>query len=107
MLKPNLLDSELIVIATKNSGKVKEFAHALQKLGKRTASLLDYPEIANIEDGESFAANARIKAKTAGDALGVPVLADDSGLRVEALLGAPGVSALLLVTLGKVASRQR
>ncbi|MBH5317196.1 RdgB/HAM1 family non-canonical purine NTP pyrophosphatase [Paenibacillus sp. GSMTC-2017] len=81
-----------IVVATKNSGKVKEFAHALEKLGKRITSLYDYPQIADIvEDGDTFAANARIKAKTTGDILGVPVLADDSGLRVEALGGEPGV----------------
>lgn len=83
---------EQILIATKNAGKVKEFAHALQKLGKTVASLNDYPTFPDIvEDGDTFAANARIKAKTAGDEFQVPVLADDSGLRVEALNGAPGV----------------
>ncbi|WP_419872154.1 RdgB/HAM1 family non-canonical purine NTP pyrophosphatase [Candidatus Pristimantibacillus sp. PTI5] len=92
MTKHSVLSHEIIVVATKNAGKVKEFAHALQKLGKETASLLDYPQIPDIvEDGETFAANARIKAKTTGDALGVPVLADDSGLRVAALGGEPGV----------------
>ncbi|GKU75753.1 non-canonical purine NTP pyrophosphatase [Paenibacillus sp. L3-i20] len=86
------LSGDIIVVATKNSGKVKEFAHALEKLGKRMTSLYDYPEIPDIvEDGDTFAANARIKAKTTGDLLGVPVLADDSGLRVEALGGDPGV----------------
>lgn len=89
---PSILSHETIVIATKNAGKVKEFAHALEKLGKKTASLLDYPQIPDIiEDGVTFAENARIKAMTTGDALGVPVLADDSGLRVEALNGEPGV----------------
>lgn len=89
----NLLSaSSVIVIATKNKGKVKEFAHALEKLGKGVSSLHDYPEIPDIpEDGDTFAANARIKAKATGDALGVPALADDSGLRVEALGGRPGV----------------
>ncbi|WP_053374755.1 RdgB/HAM1 family non-canonical purine NTP pyrophosphatase [Paenibacillus sp. FJAT-27812] len=92
MAKHSILSHEVIVVATKNAGKVKEFAHALQKLGKETASLLDYPQIPDIvEDGDTFAANARIKAKTTGDALGVPVLADDSGLRVFALGGDPGV----------------
>lgn len=89
----NVLSGQsVIVVATKNKGKVKEFAHALEKLGKGVSSLLDYPEIPDIpEDGDTFAANARIKAKAAGDALGVPALADDSGLRVEALGGRPGV----------------
>lgn len=83
---------DTIVVATKNAGKVREFAHALGKLGKQTASLLDYPQIGDIiEDGVTFAENARIKAKTAGDALGIPVIADDSGLRVAALNGDPGV----------------
>ncbi|WP_138752433.1 RdgB/HAM1 family non-canonical purine NTP pyrophosphatase [Paenibacillus sinopodophylli] len=92
MSKHQILLHEKIVVATKNVGKVKEFAHALQKLGKETLSLIDYPEIPDIvEDGDTFAANARIKAKTTGDALGVPVLADDSGLRVAALGGDPGV----------------
>lgn len=82
----------VIVIATQNAGKVKEFAHALDKLGKTVVSLHDYPDIPDIvEDGDTFAANARIKAKTTGDAIGVPALADDSGLRVEALDGEPGV----------------
>lgn len=84
--------SEQLLIATKNEGKVKEFTHALNKLGKKVVSLNDYPAFPDIvEDGDTFAANARIKAKTAGDAFQVAVLADDSGLRVEALNGAPGV----------------
>lgn len=88
----SILSHQVIVIATKNAGKVKEFAHALQKLDKTVESLYDYPQIPDIvEDGDTFAANARIKAKTTGDTLGVPVLADDSGLRVMALGGDPGV----------------
>jgi XTP/dITP diphosphohydrolase len=91
-MRHSILNHDVIVIATKNAGKVKEFAHALQKLDKSVESLLDYPQIPDIvEDGDTFAANARIKAKTTGDALGVPVLADDSGLRVTALNGDPGV----------------
>lgn len=81
-----------IVIATKNSGKVKEFAHAFAKLGVDVKSLLDYPDIPDIpEDGSTFVENAKIKAKAAADILNVPVLADDSGLTVDALDGAPGV----------------
>lgn len=91
-MKHSILSHAVIVVATKNAGKVKEFAHALQKLDKSVESLLDYPQIPDIvEDGDTFAANARIKAKTTGDILGVPVLADDSGLRVAALNGDPGV----------------
>lgn len=91
-MKHSILNHAVIVVATKNAGKVKEFAHALQKLDKSVESLLDYPQIPDIvEDGDTFAANARIKAKTTGDILGVPVMADDSGLRVAALNGDPGV----------------
>ncbi|MGO4108002.1 XTP/dITP diphosphatase [Paenibacillus sp. YAF4_2] len=81
-----------ILIATKNQGKVKEFAHAFEKLGRTVVSLNDYPAFPDIvEDGDTFSANARIKAKAAGDAFQVTVLADDSGLRVASLDGAPGV----------------
>lgn len=82
----------VIVVATRNQGKVREFAHALAFLGKPIKSMYDYPEVPDIvEDGETFADNARKKAKTAGDILGQPVLADDSGLCVDLLDGAPGV----------------
>ncbi|MGU3473056.1 RdgB/HAM1 family non-canonical purine NTP pyrophosphatase [Paenibacillus sp. D51F] len=84
--------SGLVVVATGNPGKVKEFAHAFASLGLEVRSLKDYegmPEI--VEDGDSFAANARIKAGQIGRLLGIPVLADDSGLCVDALGGAPGI----------------
>lgn len=81
-----------IVIATRNPGKAREFAHAFAALEVAVKSLLDYPSIPDIpEDGSTFADNARIKAKTASELLGVPALADDSGLCVDALDGAPGV----------------
>jgi len=81
-----------IVIATRNPGKLKEFQHALQTEDTLVVSLLEYPSIPDIiEDGDTFVANARKKAKTTALALGVPVLADDSGLCVDALDGAPGV----------------
>ncbi|MCM3700425.1 XTP/dITP diphosphatase [Paenibacillus macerans] len=87
-----MIEGPIIVVATRNQGKVREFAHALEPLNKQVQSLADYPDIPDIvEDGETFAENARKKAKTAGDHLGHPVLADDSGLCVERLGGAPGV----------------
>lgn len=85
-------EANAIVIATKNEGKAREFAHALAPLGLAVRTLAGddrVPEI--VEDGATFADNARKKARVAGDALGVPVLADDSGLEAEALGGAPGV----------------
>ncbi|ANE47131.1 purine NTP phosphatase [Paenibacillus swuensis] len=86
------LASKRILVATKNKGKVQEFAHAFAALGIETASLLDYPGIPDIvEDGDTFAANAEIKARAIANTFSLPVLADDSGLCVDALEGAPGV----------------
>lgn len=88
----NPFKETVIVVATKNQGKVKEFAHALSELGGTVKSMYDYPDLPEVvEDGDTFAANARKKAKTVGDLLGKPVLADDSGLCVDKLGGAPGV----------------
>ncbi|WP_339817229.1 XTP/dITP diphosphatase [Paenibacillus sp. FSL R7-0216] len=87
-----MIEGPVVIVATRNAGKVKEFAHALAPLGKEVQSLADYPEAPEVEeDGTTFAENARKKAKMVGDALGRPVLADDSGLCVDQLDGAPGV----------------
>ncbi|WP_166240409.1 non-canonical purine NTP pyrophosphatase [Paenibacillus turpanensis] len=88
MSEPN----KVIVVATRNAGKVKEFAHAFAELGVAVRSLADYPEAPEVvEDGATFADNALKKAKTIAEALGVAALADDSGLCVDELDGAPGV----------------
>jgi XTP/dITP diphosphohydrolase len=80
-------------IATGNPGKVQEFAALLAPRGIRVRSLKDLgeraPEI--VEDGETFADNALKKATVLSRALGIPVIADDSGLCVDALDGRPGV----------------
>ncbi|MBN3525617.1 XTP/dITP diphosphatase [Paenibacillus apiarius] len=84
--------SNTIIIATQNKGKLKEFQLAFSPLGKQVLSMADFPHIPDIEeDGETFAENALKKAKTMAEALSLPVLADDSGLCVERLGGAPGV----------------
>ncbi len=81
-----------IVIATRNAGKLKEFQTALQTDDRQVVSLLDYPAIEDIvEDGDTFSANSHKKAKETAEQLQVQVLADDSGLCVERLDGAPGV----------------
>lgn len=81
-----------IVIATGNPGKAKEFEHMFAPLGFAVKTLLDYPEIADIEEtGTTFEENAVIKATTAAKLLHLPVIADDSGLAVAALNGEPGV----------------
>ncbi|MBP2000443.1 XTP/dITP diphosphohydrolase [Paenibacillus shirakamiensis] len=83
---------QVLIVATGNSGKVKEFVHALSSQDTIVKSMADYPDIPEvIEDGLTFAENARKKAKTVGDVLGLRVLADDSGLCVDQLEGRPGV----------------
>lgn len=81
-----------VVIATRNAGKVKEFAPIFEAKGMAVKSLLDFAGIPDIvEDGATFAENALIKASFTARRLGVPVVADDSGLCVDRLGGAPGV----------------
>lgn len=81
-----------LVMATRNTGKVREMAELLRDLEVRLLSLADYPEIGDIpEEGVTFAENALTKAATVSRLTGLPALADDSGLEVEALGGRPGV----------------
>ncbi|MFF2156297.1 non-canonical purine NTP pyrophosphatase [Paenibacillus chitinolyticus] len=89
---PDLSASGVVVIATRNKGKVREFAHFFARFGKEMRSLDDFDDMPDIvEDGATFAANARIKASAIAGRLNLPVLADDSGLCVDALGGDPGV----------------
>lgn len=82
-----------IVIATKNQGKVREMLNAFQGLPVELVSLADLAERFQepVEDGDTFAANSLIKAEYYCKQTGMACLADDSGLEVEALGGAPGV----------------
>jgi XTP/dITP diphosphohydrolase len=81
-----------ILIASKNKGKLREFASLFDAFDIRTTSLLDLPQAEDVEEnGSSFAENALIKAKTISERTGLPVLADDSGLCVHALNDAPGI----------------
>ncbi|WP_100408209.1 XTP/dITP diphosphatase [Bacillus solitudinis] len=81
-----------IIIATKNIGKVNEFVQLFSEFNVKVRSLLDYPEIPDIiEDGQTFADNAVKKAETISQVFGQTVIADDSGLIVDALDGRPGV----------------
>ena len=83
---------EKIVFASKNKGKVKEIKALLADMGLTVLSLDDFPDIPEIEeDGRSFYENALKKAKVAADTTGEAVIADDSGLEVDALNGAPGI----------------
>ncbi|MFQ3265736.1 MAG: XTP/dITP diphosphohydrolase [Colwellia sp.] len=80
-----------VVLATGNQGKVKELAYLLaeQSIEIVPQSVFDVPEVA--ETGTTFVENAIIKARHAAKITGLPAIADDSGLEVDALNGAPGV----------------
>ena len=82
-----------ILIATSNPGKIRDFAGAASVYGIEVAPLPNFSSLASvIEDGATFEANARKKAEAySRDAAGELVIADDSGLEVDALGGAPGV----------------
>lgn len=86
MSQPSLL------IATTNAGKFREFGELLTDLPLRLESLADVPDAPEVaEDGDTYAANALHKAQTIARWSGRTALADDSGLEVDALDGAPGV----------------
>ena len=81
-----------ILIATKNVGKIKELEKLLADLPVRLKSLKEFPRVVEPEEiGATFAANAHLKAKYYALQTGLRALADDSGLEVEALNGAPGI----------------
>ena len=81
-----------IVIATKNKGKLREMTEAFAELPVEVVSLAEFGELPDaIEDGKTFAENAKIKAEFFSSKTGCACIADDSGLEVEALGGMPGV----------------
>jgi XTP/dITP diphosphohydrolase len=80
-----------LVIATHNAGKLAEMRELLSPYGIETVSAGDLGLPEPVETGSSFRDNARIKASAAAAASGMPGFADDSGLVVEALDGAPGI----------------
>ena len=80
-----------ILVASHNAGKLREIKAILEPMGYEVQSAADKDLPEPVEDGATFLDNARIKARAAVKALGIPVLADDSGLEIPALNGAPGV----------------
>lgn len=81
-----------VVVASTNKGKVAEIGRFFAGRGVQVKSLADYPKVKPVEEtGTTFEENARLKADGYSKQLGIPVLADDSGLMVDALDGAPGV----------------
>lgn len=87
------MSARTLVVATTNPGKLRELRELLTPCGFQVRGLdelgVDVPE--PVEDGATFEENARIKARAYAEALGVACLAEDSGLEVSALGGAPGV----------------
>ncbi|MCF6303914.1 MAG: RdgB/HAM1 family non-canonical purine NTP pyrophosphatase [Rhodobacteraceae bacterium] len=83
--------AEKLVVASHNQGKLEEIARLMQPFGISTVSAgelgFDEPE----ETEDNFIGNARIKAHYAAEKSGLPALADDSGIEIDALNGAPGV----------------
>jgi XTP/dITP diphosphohydrolase len=81
-----------LLVATHNRGKLREFEQIFEGMGLELLSLDDVGISWDVDEtGETFEANARLKAEMYGAATGLPTLADDSGLEVDALGGAPGV----------------
>jgi len=81
-----------IVLATHNHDKEIELQHSLQGLGVEICSLSEYPDIGEIEEtGTTLLENSLLKAHTVHGRTGLPAIADDTGLEVDALDGAPGV----------------
>lgn len=80
-----------LLIATHNAGKLEEFREILGPLGITVTSAKEHGLAEPVETESTFVGNARIKAHAAAQATGLPALADDSGLEVAALDGAPGV----------------
>ncbi|MEO5972629.1 MAG: RdgB/HAM1 family non-canonical purine NTP pyrophosphatase [Sphingomicrobium sp.] len=80
-----------LVIATHNAGKLREITQLLEPYGIACvgAAEMDLPDVE--ETGVSFVDNAELKARSAADLTGLPALADDSGLCVDALGGMPGI----------------
>ncbi|MED3623641.1 XTP/dITP diphosphatase [Neobacillus thermocopriae] len=81
-----------VIIATKNPGKAKEFEKIFASRGVAVRTLLDFPELPEVEEtGSTFEENAVLKAETISKALNKMVIGDDSGLIVDALGGKPGI----------------
>lgn len=82
----------VILIATHNKGKTKEFAKLFEAFGYQIESLNDYPDLPEVvENGQTFEENARLKAEQIAQLTHRLVISDDSGLCVDGLGGQPGV----------------
>ncbi len=82
---------DTLLVATHNTGKLEEIADLLSDHGIRVIGAAEKGLPEPEETGTTFVENARIKAHAAASATGLPALADDSGIAIDALAGAPGV----------------
>ena len=100
-----------LVLATKNSGKVIEFERILAEFGAEELDVVGldkFPEIGDIEEtGKTFEENALLKARTICKLTGLPALADDSGICVDALNGAPGLYSARYSGQGDAANNEK
>ncbi len=80
-----------LVLASRNSGKLREMQALLAPLGYRLRLVSEFTDEAAEETAPSFVENALLKARHAAQVSGLPAIADDSGIEVDALLGRPGV----------------
>ena len=80
-----------IVLATNNAGKLREFSRLFADMGVEITPQSEFQLAEAVEDGLSFVENALIKARHAARQTGLPAIADDSGLVVDALDGQPGI----------------
>ena len=80
-----------IVLASSNAGKLREFRELLAPLGFEPLPLSQFTSVSPEETGLSFIENAILKARHAAQASDLPAIADDSGVEVDALRGAPGI----------------
>ncbi len=84
-------NADKLVVASHNAGKVREISALMLPFGVEAVSAADLNLPEPVEDGETFAANAELKARSAANRSGLVALADDSGLVVPALGGEPGI----------------
>ena len=100
-----------LVLATKNPGKVIEFERILAEFGARDLEVVGldkFPQIGDIEEtGKTFEENALLKARTICKLTGLPALADDSGICVDALNGAPGLYSARYSGQGDAANNEK
>ena len=86
------MEDKVIVVDSGNAGKIKEFKEMLEPKGYTVKSLVDFPDMKEVdENGTTFHDNAIIKAQAVTDQYGIMAISDDSGLEIDALDKKPGV----------------